>query len=60
MKNIWKWFNGKKTFLGLALYFIVGGLVQIGVLDQGTADQFVKVAEVVIGVGVLHKVKKAL
>ena len=58
--GIINYLNGKKTFIGLAFYFVVGGLLQIGILDQTTADQLTKVAEVVIGIGILHKVKKAL
>lgn len=60
MKKLLKFLNGKKTFIGLAFYFIVGGLKQIGVLDEATSNQLVLLADGIIGVGVLHKLQKAL
>ena len=58
MKNLWSWFNGKKTFIGLALYFVLGGLLQVGFIDQVQFDQFKLYAEVVIGAGIGHKLIK--
>ena len=60
MKNLLKWLNGKKTFIGLALFFVLGGALQIGIIDQATFDQYSKWAEIVIGVGIAHKIKKAV
>ena len=58
--GIINYLNGKKTFIGLALYFVLGGLLQIGVINQAVFDQFVLYTEAIIGIGLLHKAKKAL
>lgn len=60
MRRLLDWLNGKKTFIGLAVYFILGGLLQIGVIDQATFDQYRLYAEAIVGIGLIHKVKKAL
>ena len=60
IKRVWSYLNGRKTIIGLVCYFVIGGVKQIGLLDESTADQLIKAAEVVIGVGVIHKIKKAI
>lgn len=60
MKDVLNWLNGKKTFLGLALYFVIGGLKQLGWMDEASGSQWVLLAEGIIGVGLLHKIKKGL
>lgn len=60
VKRLIGWTNGKKTFLGLALYFIIGGFKQIGFLNPDVLNQLILVADGLVAVGVIHKVKKAL
>ena len=60
IKKIWNKLNGSKTFIGLAVYFVLGGLLQVGAIDQATFEQYRLYAEAIVGIGLLHKVQKRL
>ena len=55
-----KLLNGKKTFIGLAIFFVLHGLQGIGQIDEETFNQLVVVADLIIGAGLAHKIKKAV
>ena len=54
------YFNGKKTMIGLVLYFILGGSLQIGLIDQAMFDSISQFAQAAVGIGLLHKGYKAV
>ncbi len=37
VKQWWKLLDGKKTYIGIALYFVIGGLLYLGIIDQKQA-----------------------
>lgn len=37
VKKWWKALDGKKTFIGVALYFVIGGLLYLGLITEKEA-----------------------
>lgn len=37
IKNWWKMIDGNKTYIGVGLYFIVGGLLYLGLITEKEA-----------------------
>ena len=57
MKRVWDFLNGKKTFIGLFLAVVYGGLVSQGIISRNEAMEWVILT--VTGVGVGHKALKS-
>ena len=54
--NAWKFLSGKKTYIGMGLLFVYGGLAYLGVDLVWLKDMALWLG----GVGLLHKVTKSL
>jgi hypothetical protein len=48
----------KKTLAGAILMFVLYGLMGLGLISQGQFDSYASFAELVLGVGLAHKVYK--
>ena len=60
MKKLLNKVNGKKTFIGLAVYFLASGAYSVGLISESLYGQISMAASALVGVGFLHKVKKAI
>ena len=58
MTKLLNYLNGAKTYLGLFLAVVYAGSVSQGLIDQNAS--FEAVIEIVLGVGLGHKVLKTL
>ena len=54
LKSVWKWLDGKKSWLGWGILFAWGGLSALG-QDYPELKQF---GEFVLGVGLTDKLRK--
>ena len=52
--------NGAKTAMSIALYALILGLTQMGVIEKSIGDIALQWVELLFGVGLAHKVDKSL
>ena len=57
MKNIWRWFDNKKTVIGMAIMLVSQGaqLFFPGAVDQGQLQYIETVGALIGGFGLAHK-----
>jgi hypothetical protein len=60
LKELIKLLDGKKTIIGAVLAFILFGAQGAGLIDQTTFDNLRSIVEVVLGVGLTHKLVKQM
>ena len=56
--NIWKFLDGKKTFIGSATLFVAGGLLALKVIDQKTFEIIAVIAASITAYGLRVAIKK--
>ncbi|MGR3177844.1 MAG: hypothetical protein ACUZ8E_07280 [Candidatus Anammoxibacter sp.] len=60
MKNIWKWFDGKKTAISLIYAAILGYCQVKGYIDPDLLVLLSTLGGILFGIGAGHKIDKAL
>jgi len=60
MKNLWNWLSGKKSVIAGILALTIGFLQVKHVLDEQTATFLLSLSALLLGVGVVHKIKKSI
>ena len=58
MVKIWMWLSGKKTLIGAAVTGVAAATRYLGYNEL--ADTFQEFANVLIGLGFAHKIKKSI
>jgi hypothetical protein len=53
-----KFLNGKKTTIGAVVFFCLYGALGVHLIDQATFDSWSRLAELIVGVGLAHKIMK--
>lgn len=58
LKNIWSWLDGKKTAIGAIISLITAYLIARGWIGEAEQMLLLGLSALVVGGGLLHKVKK--
>ena len=58
VKLVWRFIDGYKTYAGLALIFVDGGLLALNIIDQKTFEVIATFAVTLTGVGYRHAISK--
>ena len=57
---MWKWLNGKKTYIGVIGISVVHGLEQVGTFPVGLGDQLLGLFKALAMIGAVHKADKMI
>lgn len=58
LEQVWDWFDGRKTKIGALVFFVATVFNQVGWVDATALDAWNKVAEVLVALGLGHKLAK--
>lgn len=58
MKKVWEALSGRKTYLGVAAWLILGLALDVGWVTQELHDQIMPMVKAWTGVSIAHKVVK--